>query len=52
MFATDHVLYTFPNRSSDCDEIWYGDILDLGKEDGLHFVGKKGKQKVQTVEAL
>jgi len=35
-----YVLYAFLNRSSDCDEIWYRDRLDLG-EDRPHFVVKK-----------
>jgi len=33
--------YAFLNRSSDCDEIWYIDRLNLGEEDRLRSVAKK-----------
>lgn len=36
-----YVLYGFLNRSSDCDEIWYSDRLDLRKRSKLNFVLKK-----------
>jgi len=43
MFVPTYVFNAFLNRSSDCDEIWYRDILDLGEEDILHFISKIGK---------
>jgi len=41
------LLYAFPNRSSDCDEIWYIDRLDFEEDDRLHF-----KYEVQPGEVL
>jgi len=43
MFANDFVLYAFINRSSDCDDIWRTDRLDLKEKNRLYFVSKKGR---------
>jgi len=43
MLLPTNVFYVFPNRSSDWDEIWYRDRLDLGEEDKLHFFAKIGR---------
>jgi len=45
LFLPSYVFYAFPARSSDCDEIWYRDRLDLDQEDRLHFVAKNVNKK-------
>jgi len=38
-------LLCLSNRSSDCDEIWYRDRSDLGKEDRLEILSRKNVNK-------
>jgi len=46
------VLYKYLNSSSDCYEICYKDRLDLGEEDRLYFVAKKGKLEKKTYSPM